>query len=441
MKKSWKNIIKNLAKVTVVLWGLVLWWYHFSEKIGYMKHDVQKELKDNLWKKEILKDQETNDIIKLMSGMINQQEFDSMLARHGYVNDTIKINTLIHADEAMYKTILEMQTKYGNPKISFWGSFENLETGKNEPTRARFNFHTNTIKSHQLDSVMIKFDDIQKNESLWLDYGSGIWWLHGWTRQEYLLNNWIAEIAHAKQLKEMGLIKKSIDGTIDYLRSGFNYENTYEIPWTQEYQAHKEYEPQLAKEFIDIYKKYVKDYSDLALWNLAKFNAWFFEKYNNEKQSYNYLHMLKKRKNPDAIYFLAKLYTDEYGRNFVSWWHSISTDTTSTKIIFWKKYTANILFNEMLNLYKEAYSLWKTDAGFNLVQIAFNYKRWEYNDLIITIGNDLLKNHKQEMTKLQLANICSKIWSVYYQQKDLENGAKYMKMVDEFSWWEDIRWY
>jgi len=117
-----------------------------------------------------LKDQETNDIIELMSGKISQEHFDALLARHGYTNDSLKVDTLISPDEALYNTILEMQTKYGNPKISFSGNFRNYETGENEPSRARFNPATNTIKAHQLDSVMIKFHNINKIEKLNRDH-------------------------------------------------------------------------------------------------------------------------------------------------------------------------------------------------------------------------------------------------------------------------------
>ena len=102
MKTSPKKIIKNTAKVAAVMWGLVLWWYHFSEKIGYVQHDVQQALKDTLGKKEIIKDQETNDIIKLMSWKISQNEFDSLLLRHGYTNDTVKIDDLVQADENIW---------------------------------------------------------------------------------------------------------------------------------------------------------------------------------------------------------------------------------------------------------------------------------------------------------------------------------------------------
>jgi len=109
-----------------------------------------------------------------MSGKISQEHFDAMLARHGYINDTIKINTLIQPDEALYKTILEMQTKYTNPKISFKGSFRNYETWGNEPDRSRFNPVTNTIKSHQLDSVMIKFDNIKNKEDFRLMHIPGL---------------------------------------------------------------------------------------------------------------------------------------------------------------------------------------------------------------------------------------------------------------------------
>jgi hypothetical protein len=93
-----------------------------------------------------------------------------LLARHGYANDTLKIDTLIQPNEALYKTILEMQTKYGNPKISFSGDFKNFETGKNEPDRARFNPVTNAIGVHQLDNVLIRFHNIKKIERLTLDH-------------------------------------------------------------------------------------------------------------------------------------------------------------------------------------------------------------------------------------------------------------------------------
>ena len=92
-----------------------------------------------------------------MSGKISQKDFNALLARHGYTNNTINIEKLIKPNEALYKTILEMQTKYTNPKISFSGSFYNIETGKDEPERSRHNMFTNTMKLHQLDAKILQF--------------------------------------------------------------------------------------------------------------------------------------------------------------------------------------------------------------------------------------------------------------------------------------------
>ena len=391
-----KRTIKNIAKVAAVLWGLVLWWYHFSEKIGHVKHDVQKELKDNLGKKEILKDQETNDIIELMSGKISQEHFDAMLARHGYINDTIKIDTLIQADEALYKTILEMQTKYTNPKISFGWSFRNYETWENEPDRARFNSVTNTIKSHQLDSIMIKFDNINKIEKINREHTWSLQWFSPDTWQKYLLNNWIAEISHSKQLKERGVIKMWIDCAIDYVQSWFNYERTYIMPWAEEYQAHGIYEPLLVQEFIETYKKYSDPTANATLWNLAKFNAWFFKEYKSNQKAYDYLKTLEKIWDADADFVLGNIFLEEYETHFGfrAWfWITSEVDTTMTETIFGEKHTPKKLFHECLVYYKKAYALGNLDAGYKLVDIAFNFRRGENLDIVLDVGNELIKNH------------------------------------------------
>lgn len=444
MEKSPKKIIKNTAKVVAVLWGLVLWWYYFSEKIWSIKHDVQKELTDSLWKKEILKDQETNDIIELMSGKISQEHFDALLARHGYTNDSLKVDTLISPDEALYNTILEMQTKYGNPKISFSGNFRNYETGENEPSRARFNPATNTIKAHQLDSVMIKFHNINKIEKLNRDH---VWWFQWFnpdTRQQYLLNNRIAELAHAKQLQERWLIKWSIDRDIDYLRSWFDYDKTYGMPWTEEYQAHKEYEPALVQELIKTYKKYSGDASNSNLRTLAKFNCWFFENFKDEQQGYEYLQILEKRWDADADFFMGRLFFDAYETHFGSrvWYAVIAeSDSNMTEIVFGKKYTAKILFKECLDYYKKSYTSGNLDAWYALVQIAFNFRWWENTDLVIEIGEDLLKNHINELETWQIKDIYMKLWDSYYHAWDQKKWAECFALSDKYGWWEDPWWY
>jgi len=136
-----------------------------------------------------------------MSGKISQQDFDSLLARHGYKNNGINIEKLIKPDEALYNTILEMQTKYTNPKLSFSGFFYNLEERKNEPERQRYNFITNTYYLHQLDARMLDFKNISQEDSLRAESMMGL--TSPDTRKEYLLNNRVTEECHAKQVAEM----------------------------------------------------------------------------------------------------------------------------------------------------------------------------------------------------------------------------------------------
>lgn len=437
-----KKAIKRTLQAAAIVGGLTVWAYQLSPKIGYQKHEVEKELVDNLWKKEILKDQETNDIIKLMSGKITQDEFDNLLARHGHINDGTRINELIQPDEAMYKTILEMQTKYGNPKNSFWWFFINILTWENEPTRSRINPVTNTINSHQLDSVLIKFDNIKTSEEKNFRYNDGIEALNTDTRQKYLLNNWIAELSHIKQIQEKGSVKFILDIPTDFVKSWFSYPASYEKKWTQEYQAHKEYEPQLIKEFINTYQKYVPKESDMSIWNLAKFNAGFFEKYKDEKEVCTYLNILWKKWDSTASYFLANIYFNMYTKNFVSGCgKTLSTNEMVTKEIFGKEYIAKTFFKETINRFRKTYYLWSVDAGLGWILIASSFAPWKYNDVILEIGKDLLKNHKHEIDKAQLAKLCARIWRIYYQQNDLKNGAKYMKMSQRFSWWKMVRWY
>lgn len=89
-----------------------------------------------------------------MCGKLSQKEFDELLAIYGYKNP-YKIDTIIHPDEALYKTILEMQTKYTNPKISFAENFKDNKIISHNERVAGFNIFTNTIEPYQLDSTLL----------------------------------------------------------------------------------------------------------------------------------------------------------------------------------------------------------------------------------------------------------------------------------------------
>jgi len=108
-------------------------------------------------------DQETTDILNLMSGTIDTKNFEELLDRYGYVDIQISSSVLREKDEALYHTLREMHTKYGNPKVSFSGDFRNyehmiynffhpfkLDKRVEEYDRPRFNFLKNKIAIYGL---------------------------------------------------------------------------------------------------------------------------------------------------------------------------------------------------------------------------------------------------------------------------------------------------
>jgi len=253
--------------------------YTFSDKIWYWENDICKTLNDSLWKKEILCDQETNDIINLMSGKITQEDFDALLARHGYKNTNINIEKLIKPDEALFKTILEIQTKYTNPTISFSGSFYNIETGKDEPERPRHNMFTNAMQLHQLDAKILQFKTMTQEDKFWTEH---MFWLKSFlksyaqeTRQRYLLNNWKMETTHMKQIKEKWAIAVWFNLLGDYIWSWFNSKKMYKTLWGIDYVAHMVYEPEVIQDIITTYKKYADLENPEHVFMLAKFYGGF----------------------------------------------------------------------------------------------------------------------------------------------------------------------
>jgi len=139
-----------------------------------------------------------------MSGRISQDDFDSLLTRHGYKNMDIDIEKLIRRDEALYKTILEMQTKYANPKLSFSGFFDNMDigTGKSEPDRPRYDIFSNTIHLHQLDANILQFKNMNQENQFRAERMMGLKSYAQETWKRRLLNNLLTEDAHAPQLEE-----------------------------------------------------------------------------------------------------------------------------------------------------------------------------------------------------------------------------------------------
>ena len=129
-KKLGKNIRNWLIATSALTAGL----YFSSPKLGYITHKIQEDITDTLGQKKLLADKETNDIINLIAGKITKEDFITLLAKHGQKIDSnqVDLNDIFQYDPALYNTIIELQTKYGNPKITFGGDHYNLEQGENE---------------------------------------------------------------------------------------------------------------------------------------------------------------------------------------------------------------------------------------------------------------------------------------------------------------------
>lgn len=84
-----------------------------------------------------------------------------------------------------------------------------------------------------------------------------------------LLGDWLAELAHAKQLHRRGEQRMVDEIATDYRRCA-DQEKHYEMQGSIEYQAHKHYEPQLIKEFVETYAQYATD-DGASYYRLAKF--------------------------------------------------------------------------------------------------------------------------------------------------------------------------
>jgi hypothetical protein len=54
-------------------------------------------------------------------------------------------------------------------------------------------------------------------------------------------------------------------------------------------------------------------------------------------------------------------------------------------------------------------------------------------DLVIEIGEDLIKNHIKELQPGEIKSIYRKLGSAYYQKDNNEKGAKYFALSDKYS--------
>lgn len=318
-----KGILRKIG-IWIPLLGVAL--YTISPKLKFAQHRCQQEIADVFWKNKWIdsiythENRETITILNTMSGYIKQDDLKKLLLTYWYTDVESHIDSSIKVDKALYKALWEMNMKYGNPNITFSWDYENRESWNQEDKRARF--WVNKIQLHNVKDLKINFQSPLKNiietnaevdnqEVIkpWFDSTNQKLWEN---RQQYLINNWIAELSHAKQYQRDGAIRMWMDWWFDYLRSWFDYEKTYDMNHTTENEAHSKIEPLLCQEFINLYKKYANLQSHentLFLWLM---NLWYFDKYKNIDEWKKYLAISAKLWSPIAKFFLAKIHYIEW---------------------------------------------------------------------------------------------------------------------------------
>lgn len=437
--------IKKIIKIWALGLALKLWAaYTFSDKIGYVKNDVCQELSDSLWKKEILCNQETNDIINLMSGKISQQDFNALLARHGYKNTTINIEKLIKPDEALYKTILEIQTKYTNPTISFSGSFYNIETGKDEPERPRHNMFTNAMQLHQLDAKILQFKTMNQEDKFRTEH---MFWLKSFlksyaqeTRQRYLLNNRKTETTHMREIKEEWATAVWFDLLAEWICSWFNWKKMYNTKWDVEWRAHIIYEPELIKDIIETYKKYADLENPEQVFMLAKFyggfftlyEKWLFVPYTDNKQTAFYLNMLENMWHDFSSYLMWCYYQGIYAKEYKYNLYGCNYVQDTLKVdIHWDTITRVELFEKFIFYYEKSYRQWNIEAGYDILYIINAHRRGQYDELVLNIWRDMINHHQDELESAKLAETYKILWSVYFHKWNKKKWEKYYKIANK----------
>lgn len=305
--------IKSIFSISALAWLAVgVWLYVASPKIWYLQYNISKEIKENLddCTKEIRfehEDKLTTDIINFISWNIARKDLVLLLTDHGYDKWQLPSkHDLREKDMALHYTIWYMHEKLWNPRIKFRWDYKNYQTilenffeakeeSAYEHDRPRYNFNTNTISIHNLDSAKLDFSMrtyIDEERKSIFDNQRKIWFdklENKQDPQQILINNWIAELTHAFQNMQDGFIKSQVDVAKDFSSCGFDYDKTYYTPGMVEYQAHEIYEPEMVKGFIKLYMKYADLSDPEVMYKIAKFYGWYFDSYKDYNLSQSWL--------------------------------------------------------------------------------------------------------------------------------------------------------
>lgn len=454
----WK-FTRWLKKVSI--WAVILWTvgYIFSPKIQWATHKAKNHLVKDLDLKNRLgsdtlyatSDDETNTTLDLLSWFADKWDFNALLHKYWY-DSVVHIDSLVEPDQALYKVIWQMHQKYGNPFVTLSKAMKNPLTWKEQFDRAAYNGFTNTINLHKLDSLKIEFlnvpqrylNGVYNNDDVTLPKSTNKDW------QRYLINNWIAEIAHSSLRQEDWPVRMWIDAARDLTKVGYKHSKLYDKPWSYEYNAHTVTEPKMAVEFIELYKKYSDLKNPEVQYKIGLFYNWYFDHYHDQWEAEKWLQLAAQSKNKEAHYILGKRYLKEY-----VWYNSKDTlqqrideiDSTTTNIM--EKIMSdkeNVLQNMLFHFWKSARA-WSINAYLKLIDIckksdfANSKKLWiGYAIELIHKRPDLLKKNniamfKWSVTASDVANVYMDLAYLYFADSQLDKYNEWKKKAED-AWYK-----
>lgn len=454
----WKWI-RRTGRVLAWWIALTIAWYIASPKLQWATHKTKNRLITNLELKNKLKsdtlyatqDAETNTILNLLSGFADKWELNALLRKYWY-DSLIDIDNLIKLDPAMYKAVYQIHQANGAPNITLSQAARDIITWKEDFDNASFSWLWNRIDLLKLDSLKINFvnipqwylEDVYNNDDVSLPIATDK------DRQRYLLNKFIAEMCHSVVRKKDWPIRNWIDAVIDLAKHWFKHDSMfYHIPWTYEYEAHTIIQPELVKQFIEIYKKNSDLKNPDVQYQIWLFYNGYFNHYKDLSEAEKWLQLAAKSKNKEAHYILGKRYLKEF-----SWYNSKDTlqqrideiDSTTTDIM--EKIMSdkdNALRNTLFHFWQSARA-WSIHAYLKLIDIC---QAWDFPDskkiwiwyalelihkrptLVKICEKSICSIEKTKLTDENLANVYMSLAALYFSDSQLDKYNEWKKKAED----------
>jgi len=259
------NTLKNATISTVISLGM-LWTLH-AQNTQTCKDKTNTAITENL---NLKMNKETETIIKCMTGFLPKEQVEQFLIDNGAKKNDIKQLSLI-PDTLLYETIMELQTKYKNPNITF-----------KRPKRV--NSQYDWYFSKRKNTIHIDLTSIINHAKTQKQQNNAI--------LSRLLDIWLLEMSHGKQ--DITFKKKRKDFRT-FIKVGFDYDEMYDTEGTIEYEAHKILEKEIINEFLELYASKI----DITNQEEVKRADYLFDRYeytnkNPDPQNTNLIFMLER---------------------------------------------------------------------------------------------------------------------------------------------------